>query len=212
MALLKKIWLFTVYAIAAWLLIINRKPLIGWMESESYWQQNILIVLIGLIIAIVPAIPYGLMAAVLGAKFGPVTGTILNVFISAGAAMILFLLIRHTFSAEGRARAAKMKGIRYLTDYTERNAFFSIFFARTIPIVPAQAVNIFAAVTQISWVPYLLATVLGKIPFIVMVTLLGDRFFQNADLGQMMIITGPYGIFIMLVFAGYRFFQKYQSR
>lgn len=205
---LKKEVLIGVYVLAAGLLLVFRNPLIRWMETDSLGNQDVFIVLIGLAIAIVPAIPYGIVAAVFGAKYGPIAGTILNVLISVGAAMILFMLIRYVFTAEGRAKAAKMKGIRVLTSYAEQNAFLTILFARMLPIVPAQAVNIFAAITRISWIPYLLATILGKIPFLVMVTLLGDSIIQDADFNEILMIAGGYVLFLAVIYGVYRYVRK----
>lgn len=176
------------------------------MESDLEWYQNILIVLLSLIIAIVPALPYGIVAAVMGAKFGPVTGTLLNVTISVLAALILFLIVRRTFSEQQRTKAANVKGIRFLTTLAETNPFFTILLARLLPIVPAQAVNIYAAITRIPWKPYIIATAIGKVPFIIMVTLLGDRFIQHADLREIFIIVGLYAFFVGLVYVGYRFY------
>ncbi|WP_161793353.1 TVP38/TMEM64 family protein [Cohnella kolymensis] len=206
MDLFKKVGVIGIYTVAALLLWLNRSSLILWMESDTEWYRNILIVLLALVIAIVPALPYGIVAAVMGAKFGAFTGSLLNVTISVLAALILFMLVRRTFSEQQRTKAANVKGIRFLTKFTETNPFFTILFARLLPIVPAQAVNIYAAITRIAWKPYIIATAIGKVPFIIMVTLLGDRFLQNADFREVFIIVGLYAVFIGVVYVVYRFY------
>lgn len=205
---MKKAWLIGSYAIAAVILIVYRDPLVIWIESGSNRNDDLLVWIIGLLVAVVPVLPYGIVAAVIGAKYGIVVGTFVNVAISVLAAMILFSAVRLTFSKEERAKASQAKGLRKMTVLVERNAFFAIFFARLLPIVPAQAVNIYAAVTRIPWFHYLVATIFGKIPFIILVTLLGNRFFQDANIKEMAIIVGIYGALIGLVYGVYRFYVK----
>ncbi|WP_080837448.1 TVP38/TMEM64 family protein [Cohnella massiliensis] len=205
---MKKAGFIASYILAAGLMLGFRTPLIRWMESNTLGYQDAFIVLIGLIVAIVPAIPYGIVAAAFGAKYGPLAGSLLNVAISVSASLILFWLIRHVFTEEGRSRAAKVNGIRQLAAFAERNAFMAILFARLLPIVPTQAVNIFAAITRISWIPYLLATVTGKIPFLVMVTLLGDQFIQDTNLKVILTIAGGYVLFLVVVYGVYQHVRK----
>lgn len=199
------------YFIIAATLAVYREPLINWMDSTAVGGMDIYIALIGLLIAIVPGIPYGVVAAVFGAKYGVLIGTALNIVISVLAAVILFMMVRVSSSEEGRQRLASRRGIAYLAALAERNAFLAIFFARLLPILPAQAINIFAAITRMSWKTYLYATIAGKIPFILLVTLLGDQFFNTPDIQGIMITVGVYGIFLGVVYWIYRhFFQKSQ--
>jgi uncharacterized membrane protein YdjX (TVP38/TMEM64 family) len=207
--LLRKGWVFAAYVLVAVTLFVYRDSLIEWMKSETVWYLDILIWFVGLLIAFVPVIPYGIVAAIIGAKYGAIIGTCINVVISVLAAMMLFALVRASISEEGRRKTARIKGLASLTDIAERNAFFAILFARLLPIVPAQAINIFAAFTRMSWKPFLYATIIGKIPFILMVTFLGDRLINASDVkGGIIVILAVYGIFLLSVYAGFRLYRQ----
>jgi len=199
--LLKKFIFGGTYGAAAVLLFVYRHAIMDWIDSDTVWHQDVLIALIALVIAVIPAIPYGVIAAVFGAKYGAVAGSAINLTISSLAAIILFSWIRYTFSEESRLKAARMRGVRRLTDYAERHAFFAILFARLLPVVPAQLINIYAAVTRMKWLPYIAATVLGKTPYLIAVTLLGDRAFQQSGFAELATISSLYAGFVLVVFA-----------
>jgi uncharacterized membrane protein YdjX (TVP38/TMEM64 family) len=206
--LLRKGWVFAAYLLAAVILFVYRDPLIEWMKSETVWYLDILIWLVCLLIAFLPGIPYGIVAAIIGVKYGAIIGTGINVVISVLAAMMLFALVRASISEERRHKTARIKGLAFLTDIAERNTFFAILFARLLPIVPAQAINIFAAMTRMLWMPFLYATIIGKIPFILLVTLLGDQFIHASDVKDMIVILVVYGIFLFTVYAGFRLYRQ----
>jgi uncharacterized membrane protein YdjX (TVP38/TMEM64 family) len=206
--MLKKSLFIGIYILAAVALALYRGPLILWMDTETVWYLDILICLIGLLIALVPAIPYGLVAVVIGAKYGTIVGTGVNIAISVLAAVILFIIVRAAFSEEGRRKTANRRGVASFTTFVERNPFFAILFARLLPILPAQSVNIFAAITRIPLKLYLYATIIGKIPFILLVTLLGDQFINAPDFNGTIITLSLYGIFLFAVYLIYRIYFK----
>lgn len=203
-----KRWVFlTIYVLTAGLLFFYRDFISEWLKDAGSWDQNLTVFVIAFVIALVPAIPYSIVAALVGAKYGTLLGAFINLVISGTAAILLFLLIRYTFSPEQRRKAAEMKGVSRLTSFTERNPFFAVLMARLLPFVPAQAVNIYASVTRMTFMPYLAATILGKVPFIVTVTILGDRILQSFDWKAVVQIIIIYGVFILLVSYFYKKFQ-----
>lgn len=196
-------------AAAAAALIAFRHPLMGWLQSDPGGLTDLMLIgIAGLLLAIVPAVPYGIVAAVMGAKFGTAIGMLVNVTISIVASISLFALVRYGFSAAGRAKASNIRGLKSLTAYAERHPFFAVFVARILPIVPAQAVAVYAAATRMPWVPYVWATVLGKIPFTVFVTRLGDRFVRDAKLTELLAIGCAYAAFVAIVYGVYRCRRK----
>lgn len=198
--MLKRLVFGGVYGGAALWLFVYRDALVAWIDSDTAWHQDILIGLAGLIVAIVPAVPYGVIAAVFGAKYGAAAGSLINLTISSLAAIILFAWIRYTFTEESRLKAARLKGIRRLTDYAERNAFFAVLFARLLPIVPAQLVNAYAAIIRMKGRTFIAATIVGKIPYLIAVTLLGESLFERSGWREILLILALYLLFISVVF------------
>lgn len=203
---MKKDWILAAYLLIASLLLIFRVQLMSWLESDAPWYQDIFVIVLAFIIALVPALPYAIAAVIIGAKYGTVIGAAINVTISVLAAIVLFAIVRYVVTPEYRQKASGIKGISHLTSFTEGNAFIAILFARLLPFVPAQAVNIYASLTRMQWKPYIYATVLGKLPFVITVSLFGDRIMTNSEPQDWLWIGLGYGLFLLMVFWIYRSF------
>jgi uncharacterized membrane protein YdjX (TVP38/TMEM64 family) len=196
---MKRWVMISTYLLAAGFLLLNRSAISEWLKADGSWSHDLSVLLIAFAIALVPAIPFTIVAVLFGAKFGPIVGTILNLGISVAAAVILFLLVRYTFSPEQRGKAAGIKGFARLTVWMERNPFMAVLFARMLPIAPAQVVNIYSALTRMRFVPYFAATILGKIPFIMTMTLLGHQLLQYKQWSEIALLVIGYGLFLLIV-------------
>ncbi|TJY43976.1 TVP38/TMEM64 family protein [Cohnella pontilimi] len=198
-------WLvISLYLAAAVSLWIWRGSIAGWLEADDSGMHFALVLILGFIIALIPAIPYTVVAVLIGAKYGPILGTVLNLAMSAGAALALFLIVRYTFTPEQRRKAAGMKGVFRITVFAERNPFAAVLFARMLPLAPAQAVNIFSALTRMRFIPYATATVLGKLPFLVTMGVLGQNILMNRDWHSIIFIIFTYIVFLCSVFVVYK--------
>jgi uncharacterized membrane protein YdjX (TVP38/TMEM64 family) len=63
-----------------------------------------------------------------------------------------------------------------------RGGIISVMIVRNVPVAPFSVVNILAGAARIRWRDFLLGTLLGMLPGIAALTLLGDRLrgvFQN---------------------------------
>lgn len=205
-----KRWLLAgLYLAAAVLLLFYRGSIAVWLEADGSWLHFVGVLLIGFIIALVPGIPYSVVAVLLGAKYGPVMGTIINLALSAGAAVVLFLIVRNSFTPEQRRKAAGMRGVFRLTVFAERDPFMAVLFARLLPIAPAQAINIYSALTRMRLLPYAIATVLGKIPFLLTMTVLGHDFFKTRQWNSVSLTVGIYAAFLCSVLVVYKKTSKH---
>jgi uncharacterized membrane protein YdjX (TVP38/TMEM64 family) len=202
---MKKWFIISLYLVAAFVLLIYSKDVSAWIQSEeTSWWHTTAISLTAFAIALVPAIPYTPVAVLFGAKYGPVTGSFINVGIALSAAMVLFFIVRYVWSPEERRRAAEMKGMDRFTAMFERNAFMAVVFARLLPFVPAQAVNIYAALTRMHWRPYMISSFLGKVPYFFTVTMLGDRLMTESWRTGLLLAAGIYTVFMLVVWLVYR--------
>ncbi|MFD0670059.1 TVP38/TMEM64 family protein [Cohnella sp. GCM10027633] len=200
----RKQGLMILYVALAVLLFLYKSSVVAWMKSESVWYVDIAVLLTGYAIAVVPAIPFGVFAPIMGAKYGMAAGFAINLSVSLLGAMTLFAIVRATFTREDRSAFAQTKGFATLNRWAERNAFLAVLVARLIPFVPAQAINVVAALTRMGWKPFLLATLIGKIPFFLLVSIVGHQWKSGLDLGTMAIAVCIYGVFLMGVYAVYR--------
>jgi uncharacterized membrane protein YdjX (TVP38/TMEM64 family) len=202
---LKKWIIVAAYMATAVMLLLKRHAIMSWIHEESSWNDNLILFVIAFIIALVPAIPYGLIAALFGAKFGALAGSFINLGLSSLAAVTLFLIVRYAFNAEQRTKATQIKGLSRLTAITESDPFLAVMVARLLPVIPAQAINAYAALTRMKMLPFAVATIVGKIPFIVATTLLGERVLVSFQWGDTLPILMIYGVFLLLVALIYKY-------
>ncbi|MGG1552335.1 TVP38/TMEM64 family protein [Paenibacillus ferrarius] len=201
-----KKWLpVIIYVIVIMLIFLNKEQLIIWIQRRD--STNIMaIMIIATLFALFPVVPYGLFAGALGAKFGFFTGGIINILASTCAALIMFLIFRYSFSGPARRMIARYQRVEHFTKMFEANAFLAVLFARLIPIIPAQVVNIYSAISRIKFITFTLATVLGKIPLMMTFALLGDQLFENTT--NVVITIVLYSGFLLLVYVTYRALSK----
>ncbi|WP_158560744.1 TVP38/TMEM64 family protein [Paenibacillus contaminans] len=121
----------------------------------------------------VPLIPYGVMSGLMAAKYGLAAGIALSWAGSTLAAIFMLAIIRAMGASKGRKLLAKYKGLDKFTAFIERHPFVSIMLSRMIPVIPAQAINIYAAVTRIPFRTFSIATGIGKIPLMALYAIAG---------------------------------------
>ncbi|MFD0713321.1 TVP38/TMEM64 family protein [Paenibacillus sp. GCM10027626] len=201
---MKKGAVIAIYLLLAGGLLYYRSPLLEWLQTESSLQQISILLLLAFIIALVPAIPYGIIAVLLGAKFGIVLGGLLNLALSSAAAVTLFIIVRYVTTPGQRSKLAGVKGIAHVSNFSERNPFIVVAAARMLPVVPAQVVNIYAAMTNMPIWIFAAATLVGKIPFILTTTVIGNQLSGGLDWGIVGMTCLIYAVFLLVLSAIYR--------
>jgi uncharacterized membrane protein YdjX (TVP38/TMEM64 family) len=142
----------------------------------------------------------------IGAAYGPLIGGLITWGASLTAAVLMFSLIRYGFAAAGNAYLAKFPKLERFTQGYERNAFLTILFARMIPVLPAAAVNIYSGLTTVPFRVFFVASAIGKLPEMLVFALVGDQLLNSwRHLGVTLLL---YGLFLLVVYAVYRRFQK----
>jgi uncharacterized membrane protein YdjX (TVP38/TMEM64 family) len=95
-----------------------------------------------------------------------------------------------------------------LTELFERNAFLTILFARLIPFIPSIAINIYSAISRVSFTSYAIASSLGKMPAMLLFVTVGDNLISNPK--NMLAAIGIYGLFLTLSLFAYRLWRGMQ--
>ncbi|MCQ6557625.1 TVP38/TMEM64 family protein [Paenibacillus mendelii] len=197
------------HVIIIFVVLWNREMIMEWMEVRD--SANLLVVfLLVVVLAAVPGIPFGIVAGIIGAKYGLMWGSLLNVAASTAAAGVAYLTVRYLFQTWGSAVLARSMGLKRWNQAWVEHTFLFILLARMLPIVPAFLINIYAGVMSLSFKPFLLATVLGKIPVMVVFAYIGNHI-QNG-VGKWMIAVAVYAIFLILVYSFYKPLMKRRKR
>lgn len=123
-------------------------------------------------LASVVAVPLGLIIVVSSIAFGPWQG---GLFVLLGACLggAISYAIGSLLGHEALCRFAG-KRANDLSQRLEQRGFLSIFIIRLLPIAPFAIVNMLAGTSHIRWRDFLLGTLIGMMPGIIIITVLSD--------------------------------------
>ncbi|MDP4084337.1 MAG: TVP38/TMEM64 family protein [Bacillota bacterium] len=176
--------------------------LIGYSEKNELLylikEGGTIAILIGMVFVAIcvffPVIPFPLLAGSIGAVFGAIDG----LFISLSGAMIgtilYFFLCRYGFRDWAQIKLMKYPKLKEFEDFLNKNSFLTILLSRLIPVIPAPVVNIFCGLSKVSWISFFLASAIGKIPNIALISYAGASFSSNKLLSFML-----YGGYLLLI-------------
>jgi uncharacterized membrane protein YdjX (TVP38/TMEM64 family) len=124
-------------------------------------------------------IPYAttIMTVAAGLAFGAVQGAVLTFSVTIFASLLPFTVARRLGRNWVEARVGGTRLQRY-SDLINRNAFLVFFYLRLIPSLPYELQNHIAGVSRITYPQFMLASVLGIGPIILILTFLGDALSE----------------------------------
>ncbi|GBG07536.1 TVP38/TMEM64 family protein [Paenibacillus agaridevorans] len=202
--MIKKGLVIAAYAASVALLLLYREPIMHWLQEDSA-SHHVLLIGAAILFGLVPIVPYGIVAGIIGAKYGPYWGGLANVLSSTAAAAIMFYLVRFAFHEQGSRLLSKNPTIGKFTVQVERNAFIAVLFARLLPFVPAILVNVYVALSRMPFRIFAVATLIGKLPTMFVFALVGDQWMSSTG-GAIRVIVF-YMLFLLVILAAYRRFR-----
>jgi uncharacterized membrane protein YdjX (TVP38/TMEM64 family) len=142
-------------------------------------------------------LPYGtsVLTIAAGLAYGPAWGALLTLCTSLCISLVPMTVARRL----GREWAEEKVGSTRLKKYADminRNAFLVFFYLRLIPSIPYELQNYIAGVSRISYGQFVLASLLGLGPIILIMTFFGDALTQPGST-QFWIAAGIYGFVLI---------------
>ncbi|WML52699.1 TVP38/TMEM64 family protein [Neobacillus sp. PS3-12] len=126
-----------------------------------------------------PVVPFTVLGGMIGALFGATEG----LFISYTGAMIgtllFFFISRYGFRDWAQSTLQKYPKVMEYQEILNRNSFIAILVARLIPIIPAPVFNAACGLSKVDWKIFFLASAIGKIPNIFIVSFAGANIIHN---------------------------------
>jgi uncharacterized membrane protein YdjX (TVP38/TMEM64 family) len=190
-------------ALIACALIFQRHSLeiIGWINKLGWLAPVLFLIIYAL--ASVMFLPTMVLTLAGGAIFGPVIGTILNLFGATIGAAFGFLITRHLiYDWFSKKRGQKLNK---LIAGVEQKGWMFVAFLRLIPIVPFNLVNYGLGVTEIRFRLYITTTFIFLIPAEIIYTYFGyagmdalsnpDNFYRNGGI----ILSGLAILFLCII-------------
>ncbi|QRG70062.1 TVP38/TMEM64 family protein [Brevibacillus choshinensis] len=181
-------WITNVEGLAEW---IRSWGVLGILGSIAL---NVIISIAGVLPSIflsgANAIVYGLV----GGFFVSLTGEVLG-------ATVAFLLYRYGLQkSKGLKKLGKFSWIQTINGSTRFRKGLAIVLLRMNPLIPSGIINLGAALTSISFVDFLVATLLGKIPSMVFETFVGHDLVYLSENKYRLIISLLAGSLVFLLF------------
>lgn len=202
----KKITLALLYLGIALLIYFYGEYVLIWLEEASP-EWVLLTMLIATLMALFPIIPYPIIGGIIGAAYGSGLGAFVTWFGSSLASILMFLFIRYGYQDWGnQILHQKYTSLAKVTSLFERNAFLALLFTRLIPVIPSIIVNVYAALSRVSFLTYAIASTLGKIPAMFLFALLGNQLVSNPK--NMLITVSVYSLFILITLFFYQMWKR----
>jgi uncharacterized membrane protein YdjX (TVP38/TMEM64 family) len=189
---------------------INFETVLEWQEAAKQYPAPLYVVLGAYLLGSLVLFPVTILNVATVFAFGPVMG---NVYALAGwlaSAAMGFGIGR----ALGRDLVQKLSRSRLhrLLLPAERHGFLTVLAVRILPIAPFTLVNFVVGASGIRFHDFILASLVGRIPGIIILTVAGlqiQDFLRNPALGSLLVL----GITLVTVpFLTRRLWKRFTSR
>ncbi|RXT06362.1 TVP38/TMEM64 family protein [Ammoniphilus sp. CFH 90114] len=200
---MKKLALTVLYIGIAYGVYLYGDSLLAWFQQAN---NPVITTLMATFMALFPVIPYPIVGGVIGAAYGPLSGGIITWIGSSMASLIMFIFVRYGYQEWGAQFLKKYKRTEQVTLLFERNAFLVILFSRMIPIIPSIFINIYSALSRVSFMVYALASSIGKVPAMLLFAFVGDNLVSDPK--NLIVTIGVYAIFFSITIFLYRLWER----
>ncbi len=180
------------------LIYVLRDELLPWLENLDSGSWPI-ILFICAVLGMVPVIPFALVSGILGIKYGLWGGSGMSVAASTLAAVITYWI----FAKGGggyQSQSSKTK-LKIWNEHIQQRAFLFVLIGRMLPFIPAALINGYAGWFKLPFVPYVTATVLGKIPTMLVFAYVGVSAVSGSQYWSPVLLI--YAVFLGVVYLIY---------
>ncbi len=213
--MLKQLWpWFAIVALAAvihlaqpaffpqvWQLIAagDVRDIAVYLRSFGAWTVAVSI-LINIVINLSGILPTVLISGANAVVFGLGGGIVVSWFGECLGTVIAFVLWRSLLQKAARRLICRSPHLSLADEFSGKNGFKAMLVARLIPLAPSGLITLLGAVSSMSFTAMLWATLIGKLPSIVLEVLLGHQlaFAQSNALRLLLlllVVTSGYGYF-----------------
>ena len=176
----------------------DREAVIAYLEPLGFWGP-LLYLLILYIQVLTATIPGHALMITAGYLYGFAGGFILNLMGGVGASQLAFVIARRA-GQPFVSRIVSESILKRWQKAAERPGFFFFLTCFWLPIVPHNATNYLAGLSSISFWQFFWANLLGRLPGLVVVTLIGSHGLEltwqqwsiMAVVGLLFIVGGRY--------------------
>ncbi len=191
--------------------MFNQQTIENWFSAiENPVWAPVLYAAIFTILAVF-GIPVTVLIGGVGILFGPFSGSLVAMTASVASAVLSYLIGHIT----GKNLIRKFSGekINSISKQFTKRGIWTIIFVRIVPLAPYAVINMLAGASHIRFRDYVLGTIIGMIPGIVLVTSFFGHLvqvFKDSSTGNILILAGLFGLIFILGTVGAKIL--YQKR
>lgn len=181
--------------------IIERGDIIGLAEYlRSFGSWSIIVTLILFILMTFTIVfPFMILSGAAGIMYGLVWGVLISWVGEVVGAVVMFVFARYFFRVLTESWIKKSPYLRQVDEYSASNGFKALLIGRLLPLAPSGIITAVAAISRISFKDFFLATVIGKLPPVVIKVLLGhDLVFAGENMTRLVIVV----MLVVIVYVG----------
>lgn len=135
--------------------------------------------------------PFMILSGAAGIVYGLTWGTVISWAGEVAGAALMFVVVRYFFRQAAERWIAKSPYLKQVDDYSAQSGFKALLIARLLPLAPSGIITAVAAVSRISARDFFWATVLGKLPPVVIKVLIGhDIVFAGDNMPRLVAVAG----------------------
>lgn len=185
---------------------LNVQHLSDALRSLGLWGQIAGALLI-FVQTVLPFLPFIVIAGANVLLFGFWPGFFVNYAASVLGAIVFFIIVRHYGKDWVEKKLQKYSYLDKFNDKLERHGFLYITIGRVIPVLPSFGINLAAAVMKVRTRDFVWGTVVGKLPIILLESLIGhDLLYFHQNKGRFLILSA---LFIGLILLGNAYKEKW---
>jgi uncharacterized membrane protein YdjX (TVP38/TMEM64 family) len=141
-----------------------------------------------------PIVPFTVLGAMIGALFGATKGLMISYTGAMIGTMLFFFISRYGFKDWAQSRLQTYPKVMEYQELLNRNSFIAVLVARLIPVLPAPIFNSACGLSKVDWKIFFLASAIGKIPNIFIVSYAGANVMHNRWFSISL-----YGIYLLMI-------------
>lgn len=174
--------------------LVQKEELLHLVKHGGFQSIFISMVLVAICVFF-PVIPFPVSAGMIGAVFGTAQGMVITLTGAMVGTTAFFFLSRYGFRDFALEKLIKYPKVQEYEQFLNKNSFIAILISRLIPIIPAPVVNIICGLSQVKWLTFFTASIIGKIPNILLLSYAGASFSTNK-----LYSFGLYGAYMIIIF------------
>lgn len=153
-----------------------------YLHSFGSWTIAVIVALF-IIMTFTIIFPFMILSGATGIIYGLFWGTMISWLGEVVGALFMYVFARYFFRSAAELWIAKSPYLKQVDDYSAANGFKALLIARLLPLAPSGIITAVAAISHMSFRDFFLATLIGKLPPIVIKVMLGhDLVFASENM------------------------------